>query len=58
MKYLIVLSIAATIAMYGCGNSASAATVSSAKTSVSSGEFRGSDHMPPEAVAAKKRAGY
>lgn len=55
MKYLIPLAIVWALAIAGCAKTAPLATV---KSSTSNAQFKPSDHMPPEAIQAKKTAGY
>lgn len=58
MKDLIVFTILASIVLTAIGCGSATAKAVKVKPTVSNSQFRGSDHMPPEALAAKRAAGY
>ena len=58
MKYLIALFIVSSVTLVNCGCSSAQDKAKVGKAPVSNSQFKGSDHMPPAALAAKRAAGY
>jgi len=55
---MIVLAILAALALVECGCSTKPGKAAVVKSPPANAQFRGSDHMPPAALAAKRAAGY
>jgi len=57
MKQLLALIVVSAIAYVSSGCSTAPGKAAVVKSPVANAQFRGSDHMPPEALAAKRAAG-
>jgi uncharacterized protein YcfL len=56
MKSFIFLAVISVLVLAGCGSSSEASA--HVKSSQAVAQFKPSDHMPAEAAAARKAAGY